>query len=817
MTAPLATTAMKGEPIDMSVITTPAAVGNERFRSERRQIGGLMLLLGTCVAFQPLANIASLIGTDDDDEAASTPLERASLAAGFCQVAFGGMSMMVGYLSLVHTYGNANLSAFLILLTQMAWVPFITNIVTVGKDAFGTLPTDFVISNSSTTITTITTTIIFEEEFVVNPFIPSIYLPNERDVHFFGAMGILGYIAYGVAFFGSLAFTEFTLYAFDMNNPMARNAEYYRGRLLFYTLLLVLAGMSQLLLGAYSLTEYGNGPLEPPLVVAMYTISFPEISITLGILQMLVGYFGLARYLGSVPVGPKDHEYQVMLLVHFILMIGLQYLTQIGYAPDDQGAATGTGTGTIISLVLLSVGLNMLPAFLDYKMRTMPQQPVVVTKEYFGITSFSGGAKPKGGIGIEKLEPAGGFVPLAGSVSSNSSDSSSLYLNDIEEAIQHERNLDPKPLGGEESSEEDNSGWEDTTDSSGAVELHPMERPKPLVWDEEAILSSVPNEANDKDISFDGGNVKSAPMAVPMQMSDDEDEVLAPYDEDEEDEEGNGRPPVVIEEEVILPGDMDDDDDELYANGRPPVVVEEEVIIGEDGEVVDDGEHSQDPSEDNTPPASNQSKEWDDTAGWVDQVSLSGSDNSNGNSNSGPIRKRSLSIEDPPDIKLENNNTTRSDASPDINLVRDDSPVSSPPPDPKSRDEVGVKKAEPEQVIAFSNLHHDEDESDDDEEYTNDMQEIFSMIDPPEVRTPVNVKQVSYPKSNGTQFPFGEDDIQDTASVVSMSGSDDSSEPGDRHAGDDSMAALNKRLEDIEKELFTHSMDAYNKSLEEIF
>jgi hypothetical protein len=166
--------------------------------------------------------------------------------------------------------------------------------------------------------------------------------------------------------------------------------------------------------------------------------------------------------------------------------------------------------------------------------------------------------------------------------------------------------------------------------------------------------------------------------------------------------------------------------------------------------------------------------------------------------------------------------------------------------DTESRDDAGVKIAEPEQVITFSNSHHDEDESDEDEEYANDMKEIYGMIDPPEVRTPVmntpeartpvmntpevrtpvmntpevrtpvmNGKEISYPKSGKPVF-FGADDIEETASVVSLSGSDDSSEPGGRDE-DDSMSALNRRLEDIEKELFTHSMDAYNKSLEDIF
>jgi hypothetical protein len=75
-------------------------------------------------------------------------------------------------------------------------------------------------------------------------------------------------------------------------------------------------------------------------------------------------------------------------------------------------------------------------------------------------------------------------------------------------------------------------------------------------------------------------------------------------------------------------------------------------------------EPSQDPSEDDTPPRSNQSKEWDGTAGWIDHESVSGSDNSRK-----LIAKRRLLSEDPPNIEMGDNNLTRSDAPPDVKLL----------------------------------------------------------------------------------------------------------------------------------------------------
>jgi hypothetical protein len=99
---------------------------------------------------------------------------------------------------------------------------------------------------------------IILEDYVSNPFIPEDYLPTIRDVRFFGAMGILGILSYRVAFLGSLAFTEFAIYTFDAKKPTARDARYYRGRILFYNFVVVIAGASQLLLGGYILFEYGE-------------------------------------------------------------------------------------------------------------------------------------------------------------------------------------------------------------------------------------------------------------------------------------------------------------------------------------------------------------------------------------------------------------------------------------------------------------------------------------------------------------------------------------------------------------------------------
>lgn len=100
-----------------------AEIMRERLRAERRQLGGLMLLLGTCATIQPLASVSTLVGAENT--LASTAMEIASLSAGLAQILFGSTSVFVGYLSMVHDYGDQWLSGCLITLTQLAWLPFV--------------------------------------------------------------------------------------------------------------------------------------------------------------------------------------------------------------------------------------------------------------------------------------------------------------------------------------------------------------------------------------------------------------------------------------------------------------------------------------------------------------------------------------------------------------------------------------------------------------------------------------------------------------------------------------------------------------------
>jgi hypothetical protein len=325
-----------------------ATIGNMRFLSDMRQIGALLMVTGICAIIQPLANIASLIGPDGTSASSGIPL--AALFGGFCLVSIGITSVFTGYNQIVHDWGNKHLTGALIILTQTAFIPYITDMVDVGKSAR-----------------------------TGQAFIPPEYNPTESEVKFVGAMGILGIIAYGFTFVGSISFMQFSLYAYQAGTPEDRGSKYYHGRMGFYTGMLFLAGLSQLMLGSFLASNFGGGgALEHgAIAVKLYVVNFPAISILVGLVQLFNAVWGFARSRGFLTGGSSDISFfQVSIFVGWFLQVTLQIITQVSYSVGPTFAPAAP------TIFCLSFGLNLMPAFLDYKMRNTPE---TILPEFYGM------------------------------------------------------------------------------------------------------------------------------------------------------------------------------------------------------------------------------------------------------------------------------------------------------------------------------------------------------------------------------------------------------------------------------------------------
>jgi hypothetical protein len=308
------------------------------------------MVTGICAIIQPLANIASLIGPNGTSASSGIPLS--ALFGGLCLVSIGITSVFTGYNQIVHDWGNKHLTGALVILTQTAFITYITDMVDVGKSAR-----------------------------TGQAFIPPEYNPTESDVKFVGAMGILGIVAYGFTFVGSISFMQFSLYAYQAGKPQDRDSKYYHGRMGFYTGMLFLAGLTQLMLGSFLASNFGGGgALEHGAIgVKLYVVNFPAISILVGLVQLFNAIWGFARSRGMLLGGSGSSDislFQVSMFVGWFLQVTLQIITQVSYS---MGMAFAPAAPTIFCL---SFGLNLMPAFLDYKMRNTPEN---ILPEFYGM------------------------------------------------------------------------------------------------------------------------------------------------------------------------------------------------------------------------------------------------------------------------------------------------------------------------------------------------------------------------------------------------------------------------------------------------
>jgi hypothetical protein len=329
----------------MSTAPKSTTVASLRYQSDIRQAAGLLLATGIFAIVLPLTDVASLI--DGSGNTPTTGIPFSLLFGGFCVIATGLGSVFVGYNQLVNDWGNKNITRALLIFLQTGYTLYITIMVDIAKKAR-----------------------------TGAAFIPAEYEPSTSDVKFVGAMGILSVLSYAFTTVGSIAFFLFSLYAYQSGKPEQRPAGYYRQRQFLYCGMLALAGISQMLLGIYIVNMVGGGLLEKgPIGVAVYVVFYPAINVLLGAFQIYNAIWGIARASsGPSADGDYDKSFQFSVYVAWFLQIVLQVIVQIGYAP---GATLAAATTTVLAL---SFGLNLMPAYLDQKMHTVPE---VIEPSYY--------------------------------------------------------------------------------------------------------------------------------------------------------------------------------------------------------------------------------------------------------------------------------------------------------------------------------------------------------------------------------------------------------------------------------------------------
>lgn len=210
-----------------------------------------------------------------------------------------------------------------------------------------------------------------------NAFIPKEYKYTTDDVALIGAMGILGVAAYGFSLVGAIAFFQFAVYAFQADRPYHRNASYFRSRQRFYAFILYVAGIDQLALGAYCYFRFGDLiKKHGAIIVGFYVVSYPTLTIFAGLIQMLLGSWCFLRTFGYFVKTGQEHYFTLGMGVGWLAQLGLQILPQIGVIPGSVLA------GLSATVTAFGFGLNLMPAYLDYKTRTTME---TIIPEYYGL------------------------------------------------------------------------------------------------------------------------------------------------------------------------------------------------------------------------------------------------------------------------------------------------------------------------------------------------------------------------------------------------------------------------------------------------
>jgi len=116
--------------------------------------------------------------------------------------------------------------------------------------------------------------------------------------------------------------------------------------------------------------------MEPVVNVAMFTVTFPEISVFVGLVYLLNGLYGLARALRFIDAKSHDHSFQVGIALQYFCTLVLMILVQVAYLPGNTMAAAAPGRACF------TLGAHLLPAFLEYKMRSTPE---ILPLDYYGL------------------------------------------------------------------------------------------------------------------------------------------------------------------------------------------------------------------------------------------------------------------------------------------------------------------------------------------------------------------------------------------------------------------------------------------------
>lgn len=328
-------------------------IGRIRFDKEKQEIAIFLILMGLPEVIQPLTHIASLINGEEDEEGdfftVTEGLLFSALFGYICCVLTGLGAMFVGIAEYFQGFGSKNISIAVSIFMQSAYILTVSSCMRVTRVA----------SEGSS--------------FVVGS------LDSEPNTKLLAAMGVLAIISYWFGMLGSISFLLFSLAKFQEGKPEERDGNYYRGRLAFYSCILLLGGVSQLVVGIHLERTYelNGGPLpnDAFVKVAMYVVTYPSIAIAVGCTQILNGFWGILRQCGVLQAADGG-AFVTSIWVGWLIQLCLQIVVQPSVLPG------GTAAAVPPTVTAFAFGMNFMPAYLDYKANSLP---ATLDRSFYGL------------------------------------------------------------------------------------------------------------------------------------------------------------------------------------------------------------------------------------------------------------------------------------------------------------------------------------------------------------------------------------------------------------------------------------------------
>lgn len=113
-----------------------------------------------------------------------------------------------------------------------------------------------------------------------------------------------------------------------------------------------------------------------PIQIGFLLVNIPVITALIGVLQAIAGLWGFMRSFGLFVKGRTDNRFQIAMMVLWVAQLILQCIVQSAYLPQDEGA------GSASTVAGLSFALNIMPLYLDLKVRLTLKR---LKPGYFGL------------------------------------------------------------------------------------------------------------------------------------------------------------------------------------------------------------------------------------------------------------------------------------------------------------------------------------------------------------------------------------------------------------------------------------------------